>query len=51
MEFFKKVLSLIMSFCTLFFMPIGKVNAEEIYNVLVICKDETVFNDFKKNVC
>ena len=47
----KKILSVLMSFCTLFFMPIGKVNAEEIYNVLVICKDETVFNDFKKNVC
>lgn len=47
----KKILSVIMSVCTLFFMPIGKVNAEEIYNVLVICKDETVFNDFKKNVC
>ena len=47
----KKILSVLMSFCTLFFIPIGKVNGEEIYNVLVICKDETVFNDFKKNVC
>lgn len=46
----KKILSVLMSFCTLFFMPIGKVNAEEIYDVLVICKDIKVFDEFNKNI-
>ena len=30
----KKILSVLMSFCTLFFMPIGKVNAEDTINML-----------------
>ena len=42
----KKILSVLMSFCTLFFMPIGKVNAEDTINMLIVCKTRDVFEEF-----
>ena len=42
----KKILSVLMSFCTLFFIPIGKVNAESSVNVLVVCEKRDIFDNF-----
>ena len=42
----KKILSVLMSFCTLFFMPICKVNAESSVNVLVVCEKRDIFDNF-----
>lgn len=55
--FMKKILSVVMSFCTLFFMPIGKVNAMQnqisrsnCYNVAIVCKDPDIWHRFKEYI-
>lgn len=48
----KKILSVLMSFFTLFLMPIGKVNSmqnqaeENQINILVVCQDDYILNQF-----
>lgn len=37
-----------MSFCTMFLIPIGKVKAEDVVNMLVICQSQDILDEFEK---